>query len=276
MKKNYKRLLSQIAVTLVFAAGFLIMFYPFYINALNEFIADHMVSNYQKKEASTFKEERKKLQEVNQQFTKEGIVPGNDPFSEENNEAVKSELEEHLIGKVNIPKLAIEIPLFDKTTGGLLEHGATVLDGTSYPVGGLGTHSVITAHRGLPKRELFTDLPKLVKGDIFLMEVLGDVLAYEVDEIIVVEPAETSSLNIVQKQDLVTLVTCTPYMVNSHRLLVTGHRVPYTEEIKKEKQQRDIWRQVLRIGIIVLTFLIILIIVYRLYRKIKQFKNERD
>lgn len=180
-------------------------------------------------------------------------------------------MREHVIGKVNIPKLAVEMPLFDKTTPYLLEHGASVLEGTSFPVGGDSTHSVISAHRGLPDRELFTNLPKLKLNDIFLVEVLGDTLAYEVDSIETVLPEETSVLAIEPGADKMTLLTCTPYMINTHRLLVTGHRVPYTPELAKEKEQRDQWRKLKRIGIIVGVICIVILLGSMMIKRIKAY-----
>ena len=115
---------------------------------------------------------------------------------------------------------------------------SVLLEGTSYPTGGENTHAVISSHRGLPQAKLFTDLPKLTLGDSFYIEINGRTLAYQVDQIKTVEPTDTKDLRIEKGQDFVTLLTCTPYMVNSHRLLVRGHRVPYhAKEVQKEVQK---------------------------------------
>ena len=111
----------------------------------------------------------------------------------------------------------------------MLQTAAGHLEGSSLPVGGSGTHAVISAHRGLPSATLFTDLDRMEEGDHFLLKILDDTLCYEVDQINVIEPDDTSALAAVEGEDLVTLLTCTPYGVNSHRLLVRGHRVAYTE-----------------------------------------------
>ncbi|WEB81147.1 class C sortase [Vagococcus lutrae] len=272
MKKGNKRIISQIGMLIVFLVGFLIMLYPFYVNALNDLIAEYTVMRYQKKEHQDFIEKKEKYQKENERIKKEGLHPGSDPFEEEQVAIKKdAELREHVIGKVNIPKLAVEMPLFDKTTPYLLEHGASVLEGTSFPVGGDSTHSVISAHRGLPDRELFTNLPKLKLNDIFLVEVLGDTLAYEVDSIETVLPEETSVLAIEPGADKMTLLTCTPYMINTHRLLVTGHRVPYTPELAKEKEQRDQWRKLKRIGIIVGVLCIVILLGSMMIKRIKAY-----
>lgn len=138
-----------------------------------------------------------------------------------------------MMGYVQIPKINVKIPIFHTTSEEVLLTAAGHLEGSSLPVGGEGTHAVISAHRGLPSAALFTDLDRLAEGDCFLLYILDDVLCYRVDQISVVEPEDTSALAAVDGEDLVTLLTCTPYGVNSHRMLVRGYRVPY-EEVKDE------------------------------------------
>lgn len=140
-----------------------------------------------------------------------------------------------MMGTVEIPKIKIELPIFHTTEEEVLEKAAGHLEGSSLPVGGESTHAVISAHRGLPSAALFTDLDKLKVGDHFLIHVLDGTLCYEVDQVLVVEPEETDALAVEEGEDLVTLLTCTPYGVNSHRMLVRGHRAPYVpEEVEKE------------------------------------------
>ena len=143
---------------------------------------------------------------------------------------------DEMMGTVEIPKINIELPIYHTTDETVLERAAGHLEGSSLPVGGESTHAVISAHRGLPSASLFTDLDQLEEGDHFLLHVLDDTLAYEVDKISVVEPEETQDLAVEQGEDLVTLLTCTPYGVNSHRLLVRGHRVPYEPEAIADEQ----------------------------------------
>ncbi|WP_311744730.1 class C sortase, partial [Staphylococcus pseudintermedius] len=143
------------------------------------------------------------------------------------------------IGIVNIPKIKIKLPIFDTTNDLFLAKGTSLLEGTSYPTGGKSTHAVISGHRGLPSAKLFTDLPDLKKGDVFFIEINKRTLAYEIDQLKVVEPTETEDLLIEKDKDLVTLLTCTPYMINSHRLLVRGHRIPYTPKMAKNLQRAD-------------------------------------
>jgi sortase A len=141
-----------------------------------------------------------------------------------------------IMGYVQVPKIGIKIPIFHTTGDEVLQIGAGHLEGSSLPVGGESTHAVISAHRGLPSASLFTDLDKMEIGDYFFLNVLDETLAYEVDQILVVEPDETDALAVTDGEDLVTLLTCTPYAVNTQRLLVRGHRVEYTPELLEESK----------------------------------------
>lgn len=168
-----------------------------------------------------------------------------DPYSEDEREegimtyAKMLELQEK-IGVVNIPTIDVSLPVYAGTSERVLQEGVGHLEGTSLPVGGENTHSVLTAHRGLPEARLFTDLDKMEVGDLFFVETMAGELYYEVDQIIVVEPTEVDSVMIVEGEDHLTLLTCTPYMINSHRLLVRGKRVPnppaeVVEELHKDE-----------------------------------------
>ena len=135
---------------------------------------------------------------------------------------------------IDIPKIGVYLPVRHGTGVETLERAVGHVVGTSLPVGGAGTHAVLSAHSGMASAKLFSDINQLVKGDVFYIHVLGEVLAYEVDRIATVLPSDTSLLQIEDGQDLVTLVTCTPFGVNTHRLLVRGHRVPYVPEMVVE------------------------------------------
>ena len=270
-RKNNHPLISKIVMIVLFLVGSLIMFYPFYINALNQYLDQVRMERYQTKSEEQYASQQAQLAEANRKLAETGIHFTTDPFEDNaGGRLSKEQYDKHVIGQVNIPKLAIEIPLFDTTTPNLLEVGATVINGTSFPVGGPGTHAVISAHRGLPDRELFTNLPKLNNGDLFLLEVLSETLAYEVISSEVVEPNETSSLKIIDDQDFVTLVTCTPYMINSHRLLVTGKRVPYTPEIKQAIQNGDRFRRFKQFAILTGVSMIVVLSLWLLVRVIRQ------
>lgn len=150
---------------------------------------------------------------------------------------------------------------------------SVLLEGTSYPTGGENTHAVISSHRGLPQAKLFTDLPKLTLGDSFYIEINGRTLAYQVDQIKTVEPTDTKDLRIEKGQDFVTLLTCTPYMVNSHRLLVIGHRVPYhAKEVQKEVQKVSENKRFFLYGLLAACILIFLLLIY-LFRQSFKIRN---
>lgn len=267
MKESW-RLIQKLVTLLLFLVGLLVMCYPFYVDALNTLYDQYMLAQLEKKADD---QQLKKYQKNNQKIVSSGLSPGNMPF---NQTAVDSEalvLQYHLIGSINFPQLNQEIPLYDETNFTLMNHGATVVQGTSYPIGGKNTHALISGHRGLPQREIFTDLPKLKIGDTFVLTVLGKKLAYEVDQITTVLPDDTSKLSIEAEKDLVTLLTCTPYMINTHRLLVRGQRIPYNEKIAaaarltQKKQRRIKILIVLAVATAVLLILVGMVQAWRVY-----------
>lgn len=146
---------------------------------------------------------------------------------------------EGVMGSVDIPRIGVDLPIYHGTSESTLELGAGHLYGSSLPVGGKGTHAVITGHRGLIKALMFTRLDELKKGDSFYIKVMGETLGYKVDRISVIEPSDVSKLKIVEDEDRVTLMTCTPYGVNTHRLLVSGLRAAIPDEIPDESQVVD-------------------------------------
>ena len=206
----------------------------------NNYRQKRLISNYeeavtQAEESIDYEAEWKKAHDYNEALLP-SILP--DSFavaaaSEEEDEVYMSCLNlagNGVMGYVEIPKIDIKLPVFHGTDEKVLEQAAGHLEGSSLPVGGVNTHAVISAHRGLPSASLFTDLDRLEEGDHFLLYILDDILCYEVDRVSVVEPEETEGLSVVDGEDLVTLLTCTPYGVNTQRLLVRGSRIPYVPE----------------------------------------------
>lgn len=166
------------------------------------------------------------------------VVSG-DPWSEEMKKKGRAEyarmLEIHeRMGHVEIPAIDVDLPVYAGTAEEVLQQGAGHLEGTSLPIGGNSTHAVITAHTGLPTAKMFTDLTKLKVGDKFYVHNIKEVMAYQVDQVKVIEPTNFDDLLIVPGHDYVTLLICTPYMINTHRLLVRGHRIPYVAEVEEE------------------------------------------
>lgn len=137
-----------------------------------------------------------------------------------------------VMGYIEIPEISVSLPVYHGTGESVLQVAVGHLEWSSLPVGGESSHCVLSGHRGLPSAKLFTNLDKLREGDVFLLRILDEVLTYEVDQILIVEPQETSALQIIEGEDLCTLVTCTPYGINSHRLLVRGHRIENAAEAK--------------------------------------------
>ena len=186
-----------------------------------------------------------------------------------------------MMGYITIPRLNTTIPIYHGTAESVLQVGVGHMEATSLPVGGESTHAALSGHRGLPTASLFTDLDQMQLGDQFYIKVLGQTLAYEVDQILTVLPDETEALAITPGEDYVTLVTCTPYGVNSHRLLVRGHRIPYTEEAAAEaaaEQSSDSWFRTLPIqfrhgligAAVILAVLVLRWLVLLVYRKCKK------
>ena len=144
-----------------------------------------------------------------------------------------------IMGYIEIPSIDCSLPIYHGTEESVLQIAVGHLEWSSLPVGGESTHCVLSGHRGLPSAKLFTNLDKLQMGDVFLLRVLDEVLTYEVDQILIVEPQETGALQIEEGQDYCTLVTCTPYGINTHRLLVRGHRIDTVEEAKTVRVTAD-------------------------------------
>jgi sortase A len=227
-------------------SGLSLLLYPLVANTWNNYRQTKLISTYEDtvNEAAEngeidYGEELAKANAYNDE-----LLPSILPDSFATAEAAEVEDESYLeclnlagdgiMGYVQIPEIGIKLPIFHTTSEEVLEIGAGHLEGSSLPVGGENTHAVISAHRGLPSASLFTDLDKLKIGDCFFLNILDETLAYEVDQILVVEPEETDALAVVDGEDLVTLLTCTPYAVNTQRLLVRGHRVEYTPELLED------------------------------------------
>lgn len=179
---------------------------------------------------------------------------------------------EEMVGHIQIPKIKIDIPIRAGSSEDVLQKGAGHLEGTSLPIGGNSTHTVITAHRGLPNAKLFRNLDQLAYGDVFYIINIKETIAYKVDKIQVVEPSDFEPVLVVENKDYATLLTCTPYMINSHRLLVRGERIPYQEAIddgvaNMPRARVDFFRMVL------VAIPIIIILILTLFREKKKTDN---
>ena len=243
-----KKKSSKIVIILIFLAGLSLLLYPLVANQWNNHRQKQLISNYESvvadKEAAgniDYAAEMKKAEAYNDALLP-SILPDSFAVAEAQTEADSSYENslniagDGMMGIVEIPKIDIKLPIYHGTSDEVLQKAAGHLEGCSLPIGGESTHAVISAHRGLPSASLFTDLDQLEIGDHFLIHVLDETLCYEVDQILVVDPEDTSALAVEDGEDLVTLLTCTPYGVNTQRLMVRGHRVPYEEQTVADEQ----------------------------------------
>lgn len=241
--KNHRK---TIGIVLLFLIGLSILLYPTISNRWNEYRAQQLISSYDTAVASASGKDQDyskmlaETREYNEKLTRE-VIPDafsiRDGVKDETYESLLNPMRDGMMGYLEIPVIKVKSAIYHYTTEEVLKKGIGHLFGSSLPVGGENTHAIVSAHRGLPSAKLFTDLDLVEKGDVFYIHVLDEILAYKVDQILVVEPDETESLGIEEGKDYVTLVTCTPYAVNSHRILVRGHRIPYDGEVHKELLQ---------------------------------------
>lgn len=230
------------AAVLIVAAGACLMFYPWFSNWLYSHGVDSTVESYEKEVSGTDPEKWDAVLEEARRYNNLLALSDTaltDPFvfAEASDITYGSVLSLDVSGLmcfVEIPKIDVYLPVYHGTSEDTLLKGAGHLEGTSVPVGGEGTHAVLAAHTGINSSKMFTDLTEMEEGDLFFIHVLDDTLAYRVCDIQVILPEKTESLRIEDGRDLVTLLTCTPYGVNSHRLTVTGERTEYTEEVQAE------------------------------------------
>lgn len=184
-----------------------------------------------------------------------------------------------IMGFLEVPCIDVKLPIYHGTAASVLEKGVGHLEGSSFPVGGVSTHSVLTGHTGLNKAKLFTDLTAVKEGDLFFINILDEKLAYRVDQISVVLPEDTKKLQIIKGEDHVTLVTCTPYGINDHRLLVRGTRTEYSDVAYDNEKNKDnvadsLWMQSYRNAFLIgLAITAILLLVFFVIRKIKEKKG---
>ncbi|MDU3136692.1 MAG: class C sortase [Anaerococcus prevotii] len=230
------KLKDKIKFGLIFLVGLLIFSYPMISQKFYEIKADEEIIEFVKQTKEINEEEINKRMELARAYN-ETLDPSrlSDPYSKKEEEArayYAHMLEvNEMIGHVEIPRINQDLPVYAGTSETVLQKGCGHLEGTSLPVGGKSTHTVITAHRGLPEAVLFRYLDQLVEGDIFYFHNIQGTLAYRVDQIMVVEPTNFEPVLVQEGKDYATLLTCTPYMINSHRLLVRGYRIPYQEAI---------------------------------------------
>jgi len=220
---------STIILILIFIAGLAVMAYPTVSDYWNSFHSSRAIMSYTEAVSAISEEEYDRLYAEAEAYNRKILERGN-PFAVSDEE--KKEYESLLniggngiMGYIEIPEIKVSLPIYHGTEESVLQVAVGHLEWTSLPVGGASTHCVMSGHRGLPSAKLFTDLDRIVEGDRFLLYILDEVLTYEVDQILIVLPEDVSALQISRDMDYCTLVTCTPYGINTHRILVRGHRV---------------------------------------------------
>lgn len=271
---------------ILFLSGLGILLYPFVSNLVAEHNATQVVEKYEDETTQMGQEEidaaKESIKKYNEQLsnvvTIDEETDGNGSLSYLDMVNVGEAL-----GYIVIPKIDVNLPIYSGISEEVLQKGVGHLEQSSYPLGGESTHSVLTGHRGLPSATLFTDLDKLEVGDQFYLHVLDEILAYEVDQIKVVEPEDSGELEIIEGEDYCTLVTCTPYAINTHRLLVRGKRTEYNpdQEMNTQSQMQsgsltkrivDVWPWLVLALIIV--FVVEFVIFFMMMRRKKKDKEE--
>ena len=235
--------LSTILLVFILLIGLSLLLYPSVSNYWNSFHQTRAIATYAENVAKLDNNQYDQLWKEARAYNEALRFRSNPYFlSEEQKAQYESLLDVSglgVMGYIEIPEIDVSLPIYHGTEESVLQVAVGHLDWTSLPVGGESTHCVLSGHRGLPSAKLFTNLDKLQTGDIFMLRILDDVLTYEVDQILIVEPQETGALRIEEGKDYCTLVTCTPYGINTHRLLVRGHRIDNIEEAKTVRVTAD-------------------------------------
>lgn len=282
MRRRKYQVKRTIAVTALFITGLSVLLYPFISNSIYQYKADKKVAEYMKtaqsKNSSENAADLRKAYKYNKSLI--GETPP-DTFSEregihndETYDGILNQMNDGIMACIEIPSIKVKLPIYHYTSKETLEKGAGHLFGSSLPVGGEGTHAVITAHRGLPSAKMFTDLDLMKKGDLVYIYTCGKHLVYEVDQIKTVKPEDCSDLGIEEGKDQITLVTCTPYGKNTDRLLVRGHRTT-DKKTKSSPVHRRIPVKHIAMLLIGSATAIILVILMRRSRKKKNNRKKR-
>ena len=226
--KWVKRHFSSIALGLIMVIGISLLLYPTFSDYWNSFHQTRAIASYAEAVAELDEVDYEKLWADAEAYNRTLVDrPGRWKPTDEERKQYESLLDvsgNGIIGYIEIPEIKVSLPIYHGVDEGVLQIAIGHIEGSSLPVGGMDTHCVLSGHRGLPSAKLFSNLDELEEGDIFVLRVLDETLTYEVDQIRIVEPSDLSALEIEKGKDLCTLVTCTPYGINTHRLLVRGHR----------------------------------------------------
>ena len=275
MKKKGNHLITLLLV-FIFLLGLSLLLYPSVSDYWNSFHQTRAITSYAREVANLDQARYDRLWEDAKAYNQSLLGRDNAYLL---SDAQKEEYDRLLnvsglgvMGYIEIPGIGCSLPIYHGTEESVLQIAVGHLEWTSLPVGGESTHCVLSGHRGLPSAKLFTNLDKLVVGDLFMLRILDEVLTYEVDQILIVEPQETDALKIEEGKDYCTLVTCTPYGINTHRLLVRGHRIDNVEEAKTVRVTADAVQiePLLVAPVVAIPMLLILLILLLLPRRRKK------
>ena len=260
---------------LILLAGVSLLLYPTVSDYWNSFHQSRAIPSYVEQVANIDGAQYEELWDAARDYNQSLLHRPNDfLLSDEQQEIYKSLLDiggNGIMGYIEIPMIDVMLPIYHGTKESVLQIAVGHLDWTSLPVGGAGSHCVLSGHRGLPSARLFTDLDKLKVGDVFMLHVLNEILTYEIDQILIVEPQDTDPLLIEPGKDLCTMITCTPYGINSHRMLVRGHRIENQEESKDIRITADAVRiePLMVAPIVAVPILLVLLIILLLSKQKK-------
>lgn len=235
-KKKKSGVFTTILLIIIFLAGLSLVLYPTVANYWNSLHQSRAISSYVESLANLDEAAYDEMWQSAWAYN-EAVANKPNQFAVTDAEAARYESLLNIggsgvMGYIDIPKIEVSLPIYHGTSAAVLQIAVGHLDWTSLPVGGEGSHAALSGHRGLPSAKLFTNLDRLEEGDTFLLNILDEVLTYEVDQILIVKPDDVKDLTVEKGKDYVTLITCTPYGVNSHRMLVRGHRIETAEEVK--------------------------------------------
>ena len=271
-----KNKLINIFLILALVAGLSLLLSPTVSDYWNSLHTSQAVASYDQAVKSMDEGKYDELLQRAGQYNRDLFLRGTlFALTDEEREDYNSQLDidgSGVMGYIEIPTIKVSLPIYHGTSDDVLQVAVGHLEWSSLPVGGESTHCVLSGHRGLPSAKLFTNLDKLREGDTFLLRVLDEILTYEVDQILIVEPQDTAALEIAEGEDYCTLVTCTPYGINTHRLLVRGHRIDNIEEVKTVRVTADAVQlePMLVAPVVAVPMLLILLILLLLPRRRKK------
>ncbi len=278
-----RKYISTIILCITFITGLSLLLYPTVSNYWNSQHQTQAVVDYTQRIEKM--DDSEKLNEIGRAVDYNSLLIDNgrrfSPGKEEDElyRSILSIDDNGMMGYITIPELRLKLAIYHGVDESVLQVGIGHIEGSSLPVGGSGTHCVLSGHRGLPSAKLFTDIDKLELGDVFMLHVYDEVLTYEVDQILIVEPEDYSALAIEEGKDYCTLVTCTPYGINTHRLLVRGHRIENRvidgTRVTSDAIKVNKYLVIAGISLLLLVIYYLLVLIIRLYKKKRYEDYER-